>query len=39
MSEISEDYHDSMECLEAICDCCGETASECECGSMLDMVD
>lgn len=32
MGEISEDYHDSMDCEEAICDCCGEYASECQCG-------
>lgn len=34
-----EDYHDSMECEECICDCCKEYASECRCGEMLDMLD
>jgi thymidine kinase len=31
---MDSDYADSMECIEAICDLCGEPASECECGSM-----
>ena len=32
-------YEDSMECEEYLCDCCGEYASECRCGEMLDMID
>lgn len=28
-----EDYAESMECEEAICEFCGEYASECKCGN------
>ena len=30
------DYEDSMECTEAICDLCQETASKCRCGENDD---